>query len=119
MVSSSVNPMKSRKRTRTFLITTFSATFIILLMYNKSNNAKDSCRLSKRKSYGFFCESDINWEHRRNIVQEQEEKQISPMSDRWYDKYSNKWWQFNYEPNFSCAYEKRIGSSGDGGEDQF
>lgn len=115
MNSSKPAVVKTRKNSKLFAASTIIILTVAFLTLPKSNKNTEACVLSKRKSFGFFCESDANWEHRTALFNEQQQKQISEQSDKWYDRYVNKWWQFNYEPDFSCAYEKRIGSSGDGG----
>lgn len=72
---------------------------------------------SMQASYGFFEDSNQKWVMRQLIFDEQEKRQMQPRHDKFAtsDKNYGAWFQFNYEPNFSCDLEKRIGRAGDGG----
>jgi len=81
----------------------------------KSSNDTD-CSYSKSRSDGFFCDKKEDWLRKRSIFLEQESKQVALMSDRKFESRKGYWWQYNYEPNFSCTFEKRLGPFGDGGK---
>lgn len=72
------------------------------------------CGQSRAESLQFVCEPPHLWARRKAIYVAQAAKQEHLKSD----EQSNlpRWWQHNYEPNFSCAYERRLGSIGDGGK---
>lgn len=72
------------------------------------------CGESWTESGGFFCESPAAWALRKNIYALQAKQQTIPASDKSDDV--GTWWQSNYEPNFSCAFEQRLGNAGDGGK---
>lgn len=77
-----------------------------------------SCDVSMLQSSGFFCEGKDSWSQRQNVYKNQQLKQVT----RKFDKVNVNgfrhapFWQSNYEPNFSCAKEERLGRSGDGGK---
>lgn len=79
--------------------------------YTKSTRTK-YCDLSLNESFGFICDSEVGWTRRKMIYLKQEGKNENTEKDF---KPRNFWWQYNYEPNFSCTYEERIGRPGDGG----
>jgi len=67
------------------------------------------CQLSLFESDGYFCEFDTDWERRKQIYHLQEKR----------NKVSNArflFFQNNWEPNFQCEFERRLGNSGDGGK---
>lgn len=80
-----------------------------------SGRTEKQCERSMKASYDFICESDQSWELRKEIFQKQEAIQIQPGKDFYYWKDMGIWFQNNYEPNFSCRHERRIGRPGDGG----
>jgi Methyltransferase domain len=74
------------------------------------------CARSLRESYNFFCETDASWDRRRAIIDAQQPNQIVHVHDRAFKAKTARWWQDNYEPNFSCTFERRLGRPGDGGK---
>jgi hypothetical protein len=64
-----------------------------------------------RESRGFFCDDDVSWQVRKNIARQQAKHQqrTSPVG-------MAAFYQENWEPDFSCSYESRIGDPGDGGK---
>ncbi len=77
---------------------------------------KTDCSMSRAESKDFFCESDESWNRRRDIVKRQQPKQKTTRHDGYFREGIQRWWQDNYEPNFSCAFEERLGRAGDGGK---
>jgi len=88
----------------------------------------DIYSLAKSQSFGFFdgVRND-EWERLQSIVAVHEDHKYpeqplthNPTFDKRKMKYFNSnpaWWQTNYEPNFSCRFERRIGGvtgNGDG-----
>lgn len=92
--------------------------FIIVFLYinSFSSKSKFSCENSLKDSFGFFCINDFEWSLKKKIFDDQEQKQISTDLDSELPKRLRIWWQRNYEPNFSCPFEVRIGNQGDGGK---
>jgi len=104
------------------------------VLRNNNNNENDSdpsslslsCNLNyetaKRQSLGFFDDmTEIQWELMRDRVQ----KRINHCtdSDNFCPKNPNQplingkagdWYQDNWEPDFTCQFERRIGGMGDG-----
>jgi len=67
--------------------------------------------MSMRESHGFFCDDDAAWQVKKNIAKNQQRHQYrtSPVG-------MMAFYQENWEPDFSCAFENRIGDAGDGGK---
>lgn len=76
-----------------------------------------TCEKSLKDSHGFFCETDRKWELRKDIARRQQKNQEQPRRDRYFFQRGRMgtWFQDNYEPEFSCDLERRIGRPGDGG----
>jgi Methyltransferase domain len=73
-----------------------------------------ACALSMAESHGFFCETDESWARRKVIAARQHRRQVQ--RNDYFNNEMGRWWQNNYEPTFSCAYEQRLGQTGDGGK---
>lgn len=83
-------------------------------MLRKSSLTTTTQTMSMHDSFSLFNENDDVWEkrkHRANIS-------IKERKDVDYFNYdgSGDFFQKNWEPNFSCALEERIGRRGDGGK---
>ena len=68
-------------------------------------------RLSLKESFGFLRYSDEQWLRLRKIHAAQKLRQHGKKS-----KEGHIYYQSNWEPTFSCAFEERIGKIGDGGK---
>ena len=68
-----------------------------------------SCAWSARESSGFFCFTDAEWRLKRKIF-------VESLRQSAVDEHPVPYifWQNNWEPNFSCAFERRPGAPGDG-----
>lgn len=77
---------------------------------------------AKRESFGFFDDiEESNWNLLKEIYLQHENHKFpdkplthNPAYDKRKMSYFNSeqaWYQSNYEPNFSCQFEKRIGSN--------
>lgn len=86
-----------------------------------------STDLAKKQSFGFFDDiTDEHWKLLQHLVAVHVNHKFTeqplthnPHFDKRKMKYFNSypaWWQTNYEPNFSCQFERRIGKNmnGDG-----
>jgi len=64
-----------------------------------------------RESGGFFCDDDASWHKRKDIAIAQQafQQRTSPTG-------MMSFYQENWEPDFSCTYERRVGNPGDGGK---
>uniref|UniRef100_A0A7S1T979 Methyltransferase domain-containing protein n=1 Tax=Compsopogon caeruleus TaxID=31354 RepID=A0A7S1T979_9RHOD len=80
------------------------------IFYGDQNRNED-CHASLRESDGLICVSQTNWDELKKIYRQQQEKQKGKNSNHWAG-----WFQNNYEPNFSCQFERRLGNIGDGGK---
>mmetsp|Transcript_21352 Transcript_21352/g.59285 ORF Transcript_21352/g.59285 Transcript_21352/m.59285 type:complete len:418 (-) Transcript_21352:32-1285(-) len=67
--------------------------------------------MSMRESNGFFCDNDISWQLRKFIAKAQQ-----PHQERTSPGGMRALYQENWEPNFSCTHERRLGQPGDGGK---
>ena len=68
--------------------------------------------LSMTESFGFFDEPDEVWKFRKARAFRQSLRQVKfHQAGR-----SGLYFQSNWEPDFSCAYEERVGRIGDGGK---
>ena len=67
------------------------------------------CAWSLRESFDFFCESDADWEVKRQLyIERLRQSQVDEHAA------SFVFWQNNWEPNFACNFEARPGDPGDG-----
>jgi hypothetical protein len=71
--------------------------------------SSSSCAWSARESLGFFCFTDAEWRLKREIF-------VESLRQSAVDEHPVPYifWQNNWEPNFSCAFERRPGAPGDG-----
>eukprot|EP00961_Rhodomonas_salina_P291782 3932316-Rhodomonas_salina.1 len=83
---------------------------IVLSVQGRENNTSKS----RIESFGFFDYSDEEWKLKKQIAKEQDQRQIAKGDNRYMD--GRSFYQGNWEPNWSCGYEKRIGKTGDGGK---
>lgn len=74
-------------------------------------NSTQADRLSLQESFGFLQYSDEQWRRLRVIHAAQSTRQRGDKS-----RACNGYYQNNWEPTFSCAFEQRAGSVGDGGK---
>lgn len=83
-----------------------------------------SFQLAKSESNNFFTDiSDEEWKRMKSIAHDIQPNSCCPpeeRKERGRDPYGNvgdtEWFQDNYEPEFSCRHEVRIGRKGDGGK---
>ncbi|CAF1149179.1 unnamed protein product, partial [Didymodactylos carnosus] len=86
--------------------------FTVLLENHRNKTLSipsDDCQLSLRESDQFFCEYDVDWERRKKLYHLQHGR--NRVSDARFLFFQNNW-----EPNFSCEFERRLGNIGDGGK---
>ena len=69
------------------------------------------CQLSLTESFNYFCVKDAEWVRKRNILLDQS-AQVQLSTDAGCAEY----FQANFEPSFSCNFERRVGAIGDGGK---
>lgn len=69
----------------------------------------ERCDLSRIESDEFFCESDQDWRRRKERFHLQHNRNRVLGSPYLF-------FQDNYEPTFSCRFERRLGGNGDGGK---
>jgi hypothetical protein len=95
---------------------------------NAITSAQDDFELATEQSGGFFYDVPArSWNLLRDIYLKHDNHRNStrpllyskhdPYSPREWDRSAAAWYQNNYEPNFSCQFEKRIGgmnTNGDG-----
>jgi hypothetical protein len=67
--------------------------------------------LSSRDSSGFLEYSDKQWTRMRAVHRAQSLRQRGRQSQE-----GKEYFQYNWEPTLSCAFEQRIGAMGDGGK---
>lgn len=90
-----------------------------------SNERNLDYSLAKRQSFGFFQDiSEDEWKLHQRIVEEHVNHKFvdqpltyNPKFEKRKLKYFNSnfaWYQNNYEPNFNCRFERRIGGNGNG-----
>jgi hypothetical protein len=83
----------------------------------------DNFSLARKHSFGFFDDiTNDNWRRLQTMVAEHwnhkyPEKPLThhPAWEKGYGKWQNShpaWYQTNFEPNFSCQFEMRVGATG-------
>lgn len=89
-----------------------------LMVATPLEEARDACGDSFEDSHGFFCEAKQKWDLRKDIARRQQKNQEQPRRDSYFFQVGRMgtWFQNNYEPEFSCDMERRIGRPGDGGQ---
>lgn len=78
--------------------------------------ADGGCAWSMRESLGLLCDDDTEWALRRAGAAWQAARNAVEAEDANFRVHMGVWWQNNYEPEFSCAHERRLGRQGDGGK---
>lgn len=100
----------------------------IQLEYSRTVGGDSQFEMARSQSNGFFDDiTNANWQKLKDIVavhvdHKYPDKPLThnPHFDKRKMAYFNSypaWWQTNYEPNFSCQFERRIGhpnGNGDG-----
>ena len=72
--------------------------------------------ISVRESYGFFEYSDEQWERKKSNHRRQKQRQRGQIPSNKKNNSGRIFYQYNWEPSWSCGYEQRIGKIGDGGK---
>ncbi|CAF1534975.1 unnamed protein product, partial [Rotaria sordida] len=92
--------------TRTSILTVNS---IVTSVISSSGFTFPQCRLSMNESDNWFCESDTDWKRRKMLHHRQNKR--NRISDA-----RPLFFQNNWEPTIQCAFEQRLGNTGDGGK---
>ena len=114
----------------TYIILSFSPTknIINLGAVGAPPISSHDTQLGASQSYGFFDDVPLkSWNLLRDIYMQVDNHREPdrpllfsdydpPFPDDYDPGYrsAHAWWGNNYEPNFSCQFEKRIGGNGDG-----
>jgi hypothetical protein len=81
---------------------------------NDKNNNSNPYALALKQSNGYFNDiSCENWNRLRQITSSNN-KHMYPDQPLYRVHIPHSWYQMNYEPNFSCLYEQRVGGNGNG-----
>jgi hypothetical protein len=78
-------------------------------LISSSQITSTQCHLSMLESDGWFCEQDSDWKRRKMIHHIQDKR--NRISDKRQFFFQNNW-----EPTIQCAFERRLGNTGDGGK---
>jgi hypothetical protein len=105
---------------------------IVLVTLNMSSNAKNidefvsytsgltkkNFELAHRESLGFFNDiTDEEWKRRKHRFQLTQPNYDTNLKRRErHSRYNNQFWANNFEPEFTCPEEFRLGKLGDGGK---
>ncbi|CAJ1959237.1 unnamed protein product [Cylindrotheca closterium] len=88
---------------------------------NRPQHLRKDYQLAKEQSYGFFQDiSEANWRRLQQISSEHQPHMYPDNPLKFTDLERRgttpSWYQTNYEPDFSCQFERRVGgnSNGDG-----
>ena len=94
-----------------FLFAIFFIFFLSNNIHRTLSNVINSydCELSRLESDDFFCETNEDWNRRKELFHLQHNR------NRFLNSPS-MFFQDNYEPTFSCRFEQRLGINGDGGK---
>ncbi|KAL3780118.1 hypothetical protein ACHAW5_005756 [Stephanodiscus triporus] len=81
----------------------------------RPSSSSSSHELAMEESNGFFDDiPEEEWERLRNIAHDMQPNAKGDPSDASVGPFA--WYQENYEPEFSCRHEQRVGRKGDGGK---
>jgi hypothetical protein len=81
-----------------------------------SNDDSEKFKMASDESHGFFYDvPESDWETQRSITKMRinNKNAANPLAGA---RNSPAWYQENWEPDFSCRMEQRIGGMGDGGK---
>ncbi|CAF1086896.1 unnamed protein product [Didymodactylos carnosus] len=67
------------------------------------------CQLSLSESDNYFCETNTDWNERKRVYNMQNKRNLLKIKH-------SIFFLTNWEPNFQCTFERRIGKIGDGGK---
>lgn len=84
-------------------------TLSLLLSSSNGSMPRELCQLSLLESDGWFCESDNDWKRRKRLYHLQDRRNR-------FNDIRHVFFQNNWEPTIQCAYERRVGTMGDGGK---
>lgn len=85
------------------------------IMMASSGPSSSSHELAMEESNGFFDDiPEEEWERLRKIAHDIQPNTKGDPSDTSVGPFA--WYQENYEPEFSCRHEQRVGRKGDGGK---
>lgn len=95
------------------------ATVALLVVSFSGSSRRDAvlhpptaCELASRESGGFFCEPDAMWRGRvARFVEQQRQQMVSVEVGLPFVLFQKNW-----EPNFACVQQARLGPPGDGGK---
>lgn len=130
--------LRRNKKKSTGLVTAFLFVFVLFALYalfiNKASQkpglrqvaissgnpltTPSSADLAFKESYGFFNDiSDVDWMRMKKRFQltQPNVHRSKKDNERW-SRYSNYFWANNFEPEFTCRDEFRLGKLGDGGK---
>jgi len=89
---------------------------------NIDTSHDDCCDLARRQSLGFFTDiADRDWLLKSEIYHSTQPNMLTryrdkPVFQRKMFNNSAKFWEENFEPEFTCPHERRLGGLGDGGK---
>lgn len=80
------------------------------------NNDKDDddFKLANLQSFGFFKDIPCKSWNRMRQITTKNEMHAYPEQPLYRVNIPHSWYQMNYEPNFACMFEQRIGGNGNG-----
>ncbi len=78
------------------------------------NNDKDDFKLANLQSFGFFKDVTCKSWNRMRQITAKNQRHAYPEQPLYRVNIPHSWYQMNYEPNFACMFEQRIGGNGNG-----
>lgn len=81
---------------------------------NGKSSSSDPYQLALSHSFGFFNDVPCQTWNRMRQITTKNIKHAYPAQPLYRINIPHSWYQMNYEPNFSCQFEQRIGGNGNG-----
>lgn len=111
-------PLPHRRNKHIYILASFLLSIFILHNVSHNNRPIEHFKIAEHESNGFFKDVPAStWEAKKDRVTNQPHHNDNELGLR--SKYTNrnspsKWYEHNWQPNFDCNSERRIGGTSEG-----